>query len=61
MKRIYHQEKAVTLLLLLCNMMCMIFTGCSKGENTYVFYWISTIKHYPIMKALLTLNQWHRR
>lgn len=29
-------KKAVTILLFICNMMCMIFTGCSKGANTYV-------------------------
>ena len=29
-------KKAVTILLLICNMMCMIFTGCSKGGDTYV-------------------------
>lgn len=29
-------KKAITILLLICNMMCMIFTGCSKGGDTYV-------------------------
>lgn len=29
-------KKAVTILLLICNMVCMIFTGCSKSADTYV-------------------------
>lgn len=29
-------KKAMIILLLFCSTMCMIFTGCSKGEDTYV-------------------------
>lgn len=29
-------KKAVTILLLICNTVCMIFTGCSKSADTYV-------------------------
>ena len=29
-------KKAMIILLLFCSTICMIFTGCSKGGNTYV-------------------------
>ena len=29
-------KKAVTILLLVCSMMCMIFAGCSENRETYV-------------------------
>lgn len=28
-------KKAVTILLLICSMVCMIFAGCSDGKDTY--------------------------